>query len=203
MSKKNNVKDKSGVRTKTVFGKPLGNSSLIIFLALVLVITGLSWWLVTSTVQKDIDKYNKDISSLKTQINRLKNQKYEELIDTSVFMSALPQSINPEEVRNEITNAARSAGIDVLAPNLPITYKEDAEIPTSIEGLSQSVKSYFFYVNISAKDPETLLAFINNIYGSGGVSTRIYYIDGMEIQGMDQDVITASFNIYTFYRPAN
>lgn len=195
-------KDKAGVRTKNVFGKPLGKTNLIIILAVALVIVGLSYWLVTSTVQKDIDKYNKDTSTLTSQINSLKRQTKEELIDTSLFMSALPESINPEEVRNEISNAARSVGINVLAPNLPISYTADANMPTSLEGLSKSVKCYYFGVSIAANDVDTILAFVEKLYSTGGVSSRVYYVDSLNIVGMNSETMSVSFVIYTFYRPA-
>ena len=119
---KDTKKEKNGVRTKNVFGKNLGRTNIIILLCAALLITALSWWLVTSAVQRDIDKYNKDIKNLNSQIASLKNQKNEELIDTSLFMAALPESINPEEVRNEITNAARSSGLEVKVPYLNISY---------------------------------------------------------------------------------
>ena len=198
---KTNKNSKNGVRTKTVFGKPLGRTNLFIFLFVALAIVGLSYWIVTSTVQKDIDKYEKETSSLKTKINQLKNTVYEELIDTSEFMAALPTSINPEEVKNEITNAARTAGLSVTKPDLPISYVENANLPTSIVGLSAEVKCYYFNVSIVSTDIDTVLEFIENIYGSGEGSNRVYYIDSLAIEGMASDTLVASFSVYTFYRP--
>ena len=199
---KTNKNAKNGVRTKTVFGKPLGKTNLFIFLFVALAIVGLSYWIVTSTVQKDIDKYEKETSNLKTKINQLKNTVYEELIDTSVFMAALPESINPEEVTDQIVNSARTAGLDVLAPNLPISYSADATLPTSLTeyGLTASVKSYCFTVSIVAEDMDTVLAFLDNIYGTGGVSSRIFYVEAQNITGISSDSIMAAFSIYTFYR---
>lgn len=198
---KDTKKEKNGVRTKNVFGKNLGRTNIILLLCGALLITALSWWLVTSAVQRDIDKYNKDIKNLNSQIVALKNQKNEELIDTSLFMAALPESINPEEVRNEITNAARSAGLEVKVPYLNISYTAGADVPSSIEGLNKEVQSYFYSVSVTANNIDILLDFVENLYSTGGVSSRILYLDQVNITGMDADKVSATFAIYTFYRP--
>ena len=198
---KDTKKEKNGVRTKNVFGKNLGRTNIIILLCGALLITALSWWLVTSAVQRDIDKYNKDIKNLNSQIASLKNQKNEELIDTSLFMAALPESINPEEVRNEITNAARSSGLEVKVPYLNISYTADSDVPTSISGLNNEVKSYYYSVSVTANNVDILLDFIENLYSTGGVSSRILYLEQVNITGMDGDKVSASLAIYTFYRP--
>lgn len=198
---KDTKKEKNGVRTKNVFGKNLGRTNIIILLCGALLITALSWWLVTSAVQRDIDKYNKEIKNLNSQITLLKNQKNEELIDTSVFMAALPETINPEEVKNEISSAARLAGLEVLSPNLPINYTKDADMPTSLSGLNEEVKAYYFSVSINAKDIDTILTFVEKLYGTGGVSSRVLYIDSLAITGINADNVSADLAIYTFYRP--
>lgn len=198
---KDTKKEKNGVRTKNVFGKNLGRTNIIILLCGALLITALSWWLVTSAVQRDIDKYNKDIKNLNSQIASLKNQKNEELIDTSLFMAALPETINPEEVRNEITNAARSSGLEVKVPYLNISYTADSDVPTSISGLNNEVKSYYYSVSVTANNVDILLDFIENLYSTGGVSSRILYLEQVNITGMDADKVSASLAIYTFYRP--
>ena len=60
---------------------------------------------------------------------------------------------------------------------------------------------YYYSVSVTANSVDILLDFIENLYSTGGVSSRILYLEQVNITGMDGDKVSASLAIYTFYRP--
>ncbi len=200
-----NKNDKSikanGVRTKNIFGKKIGNSNLIIMLFVCLALTAGVYYLVTSSIEKDTDRYISETNRLNRETTKLQNRVNEELIQTADFKSGLPESINPEEVIDEITRAARSAGISVLSPDFPTSYLADADMPSSIVDISSDVKAYYFSVSVTTTGVDQLLTFLENLYSTGGVSSRILYVDSMGIANFSTNSIGVNLSIYTFYRP--
>ena len=74
-------------------------------------------------------------------------------------------------------------------------------MPTSLSGLNEEVKAYYFSVSIIAKDIDTILTFVEKLYGTGGVSSRVLYIESLAITGINAQGVSADLAIYTFYRP--